>query len=361
MPRRRPRPKAAARPSIRKTGFAASSAKRSTTAGGTHATQPAADDDDRRRRSRPSCASSRRARSSRATIRRTYRSRSRSIRTRAASTAASTATRDRSHAYLDLSPGIDFETKLFAKPNAAKLLRAELREARLSSAIRSRSAPIPIRTSRSSANGRSRGGDRGARVLRSSADDHDQGRAASSATSTCSRRWRRRTSCACSSPSRCSTASSRASSTRAQRRRSAGCEIIKALERRRHSRSASTSRRSFRSSPTRTSKRSSRRPPQRGATHANWIMLRLPREVAPLFREWLDAHYPLRAAHVMSIVPADSRRARQRSALRLADGGQRRVCRPDRQAFRARVQAARPQHRARPRSTRRAIPAAASE
>ena len=30
------------------------------------------------------------------------------------------------HAYLDLSPGIDFETKLFAKPNAAALLRAEL-------------------------------------------------------------------------------------------------------------------------------------------------------------------------------------------------------------------------------------------
>ncbi len=31
-----------------------------------------------------------------------------------------------SHAYLDLSPGLDFETKLFAKPNAAALLRAEL-------------------------------------------------------------------------------------------------------------------------------------------------------------------------------------------------------------------------------------------
>src|SRR6185436_7676527 len=41
---------------------------------------------------------------------------------------------------------------------------------------------------------------------------------------------------------------------------------------------------------------------QAGARHANWIMLRLPLELAPLFREWLDAHYPLRAAHVMSIV-----------------------------------------------------------
>src|SRR5690606_20080628 len=31
-----------------------------------------------------------------------------------------------SHAYLDLSPGLDFETKLYAKTNAAERLRAEL-------------------------------------------------------------------------------------------------------------------------------------------------------------------------------------------------------------------------------------------
>jgi DNA repair photolyase len=31
-----------------------------------------------------------------------------------------------SHAYLNLSPGLDFETRIFAKPDAAKLLRAEL-------------------------------------------------------------------------------------------------------------------------------------------------------------------------------------------------------------------------------------------
>jgi DNA repair photolyase len=41
---------------------------------------------------------------------------------------------------------------------------------------------------------------------------------------------------------------------------------------------------------------------QAGARHAAYTLLRLPLEVAPLFREWLDAHYPLRAAHVMSIV-----------------------------------------------------------
>ena len=39
-----------------------------------------------------------------------------------------------------------------------------------------------------------------------------------------------------------------------------------------------------------------------GARQAGWIMLRLPREVAPMFRDWLAVHYPDRAAHVMSIV-----------------------------------------------------------
>ncbi|MFM5883872.1 MAG: PA0069 family radical SAM protein [Novosphingobium sp.] len=40
----------------------------------------------------------------------------------------------------------------------------------------------------------------------------------------------------------------------------------------------------------------------RGVRSASWIMLRLPHEVAPLFREWLDVHYPDRAGKVMSIV-----------------------------------------------------------
>jgi DNA repair photolyase len=39
-----------------------------------------------------------------------------------------------------------------------------------------------------------------------------------------------------------------------------------------------------------------------GVTSASWIMLRLPHEVAPLFREWLAAHYPDRAGKVMAIV-----------------------------------------------------------
>jgi DNA repair photolyase len=40
----------------------------------------------------------------------------------------------------------------------------------------------------------------------------------------------------------------------------------------------------------------------RGVRSASWIMLRLPHEVSPLFREWLEVHYPERAGKVMHIV-----------------------------------------------------------
>ena len=39
-----------------------------------------------------------------------------------------------------------------------------------------------------------------------------------------------------------------------------------------------------------------------GATSASYIPIRLPHEVAPLFRAWLDAHYPDRAGKVMAII-----------------------------------------------------------
>ena len=41
---------------------------------------------------------------------------------------------------------------------------------------------------------------------------------------------------------------------------------------------------------------------QAGAAMAGWILLRLPNEVRPLFKEWLSAHHPQRADHVISIV-----------------------------------------------------------
>ena len=40
-----------------------------------------------------------------------------------------------SHSYLDLSPGLDFETQLFAKPDAPRLLEAELRNPRYRPAV----------------------------------------------------------------------------------------------------------------------------------------------------------------------------------------------------------------------------------
>ncbi|WP_068828886.1 PA0069 family radical SAM protein [Pseudomonas sp. BMS12] len=39
-----------------------------------------------------------------------------------------------------------------------------------------------------------------------------------------------------------------------------------------------------------------------GAQSANYMLLRLPREVAPLFEEWLQAHHPQRAEHVLSLI-----------------------------------------------------------
>jgi len=39
-----------------------------------------------------------------------------------------------------------------------------------------------------------------------------------------------------------------------------------------------------------------------GARAASYILLRLPHEVKDLFREWLDAHLPLKAEHVMSLI-----------------------------------------------------------
>lgn len=41
-----------------------------------------------------------------------------------------------------------------------------------------------------------------------------------------------------------------------------------------------------------------------GVWSAGWIMLRLPHEVAPLFREWLQVHFPERTGKVMGIVQA---------------------------------------------------------
>jgi DNA repair photolyase len=39
-----------------------------------------------------------------------------------------------------------------------------------------------------------------------------------------------------------------------------------------------------------------------GAGSAGYVLMRLPHELKQLFREWLDLHFPERAAHVMSLM-----------------------------------------------------------
>jgi hypothetical protein len=70
----------------------------------------------------------------------------------------------------------------------------------------------------------------------------------------------------------------------------------------------------------------------RGATGAGWVMLRLPREVAPLFRDWLRAHYPLRAEHVMSVMQQIRGGPRLRRHVRTANERQRCIFRADRKS-----------------------------
>lgn len=43
-----------------------------------------------------------------------------------------------------------------------------------------------------------------------------------------------------------------------------------------------------------------------GARHASYVLLRLPHELKAIFAEWLDTHMPERAGHVMSLVRAAS-------------------------------------------------------
>jgi DNA repair photolyase len=39
-----------------------------------------------------------------------------------------------------------------------------------------------------------------------------------------------------------------------------------------------------------------------GATEAAYVLLRLAHELKDIFRDWLERHMPLRAAHVMSVI-----------------------------------------------------------
>jgi len=205
-----------------------------------------------------------------------------------------------SHAYLDLSPGIDFETKLFAKPGAPELLKAELAKPgyvvdpialgantdpyqpierewkitrRVIEVLAACEHPLTITT-------------KGALILR------DLDLLAPLAAKHLVRVF---ISIAMLDKDLARTLDPRAA---APRRR---LEIVAAL----HEAGIPVGVNVAPIIPQLTDKDMEsilEAAAAAGATHAGYTLLRLPREVAPLFRAWLDAHHPLRAAHVMSIV-----------------------------------------------------------
>jgi len=181
------------------------------------------------------------------------------------------------HAYLDLSPGLDFETKLFAKPNAAELLRAELAKPGY------RCEPIALGTNTDPYQPIEREWKITRQIVEVLSEcehpltittkgvlvERDLDLLAPMAAKRLARAY---VSIAVLDPELARKLDPRAP---APRRR---MQIVKTL--------------ADAGIPVGVSI----------ARWATWIMLRLPREVAPLFRDWLAQHYPLRAEHVMSIV-----------------------------------------------------------
>jgi DNA repair photolyase len=205
-----------------------------------------------------------------------------------------------SHAYLELSPGLDFETKLFAKTNAAELLREEL----------SRPGYVPKPIAFGTNTDCYQPIERRYRIMRQvlevlSECEHPLTITTKSALverdldllapmakrslvrvfvsiTTLDRQLARRLEPRAASPQR------RVDALRALAQAGVPCGVMvapvipaltdKSLEEVLEAGAAA------------------------GATMAGWIMLRLPNEVRPLFKEWLAHHYPERAGHVISIV-----------------------------------------------------------
>jgi len=205
-----------------------------------------------------------------------------------------------SHAYLELSPGLDFETKLFAKVNAAQLLREEL--AKPGYAVR----PIAFGTNTDCYQPI----ERRHRIMREILEvlaqcEHPFSIVTKSALverdldllaplarrnlvkvfvsiNTLDRALARRVEPRAASPQR------RLDVLAALARAGVPCGVMvapvipaltdKSIEEVLEAAAAA------------------------GAKTAGYILMRLPHEVKPLFKEWLAAHYPQRADHVMSIV-----------------------------------------------------------
>ena len=204
------------------------------------------------------------------------------------------------HAYLDLSPGLDFETKLFAKPDAAALLRAELAHPGY------RCAPIALGTNTDPYQPIEREWKITRQVIELLAEcEHpltittkgvlvlrDLDLLAAMAAKNLARVY---VSIAMLDRELARKLDPRAPSP--QRR----LEMIKAIAEAGIPVGVSVAP----VIPQLTDKDLEailEAAAQHGARSAGWVMLRLPREVKDLFRDWLAQHYPLRAEHVMSVV-----------------------------------------------------------
>ena len=165
------------------------------------------------------------------------------------------------HAYLDLSPGLDFETKLFAKPNAVGSAAQGAREARLSPRPdRARLQHRPVPADRAGVEDHARAHRESGR-MRASDDDHHQGRV-DRARPRPPRADGRQGARPRVRLDRDARPRARAEARPARRGAAPPARDRQGVERGRRARSASTSRRSFRSSRTTSSRRFSKRPRQ---------------------------------------------------------------------------------------------------
>ncbi len=204
------------------------------------------------------------------------------------------------HAYLGLSPGLDFETRLFAKPDAAELLERELSAPGLQAEDdRDRNQHRPLSADRT------RAADHAARARRSvsgkpSGRHRHQIGAGSARPRSFSRRWPKRP--------RESGAFGHDARRRAGPQHGAAAATPNGGSRRsrrwprRACRPRSWWRRSSRRSTMPRSRPFSTRARRSARARQAICMLRLPLELRDLFSEWLLAHYPGKLRHVLSLV-----------------------------------------------------------
>jgi DNA repair photolyase len=180
-----------------------------------------------------------------------------------------------SHAYLGLSPGLDFETKLIARPDAPEVLRREL------SAKSYKVAPIAIGTNTD--------------PYQPIEKEHEIMRACLQVLSDMARRGLVRVGI---SVTTLDAKLSRLMEPRAP----APKRRLKMIERLARAgipvRIMASPMIPALTDPELEAILEAGR--EAGARHASWIMLRLPAEVSPLVQEWLAEHYPDRAGRIMA-------------------------------------------------------------